>query len=110
MEPHTVTNKHKRQYISKKSKTPEEIHTYNDYMCTYMKGRYEKDKIRGRLLKNCLNIKKRYYIDEITCEKYRENIYNIVKLKEIIALLPSGMFEQFMSEIDDLKFELIENE
>jgi hypothetical protein len=77
----------------------------NKYMSEYMKKQYNKDPIKKRNYKNSLNIKKKYYINEDVWNEYKEQLYNVVQLKEIIDELPDGMFEKFLTKYKTLNFQ-----
>ena len=77
----------------------------NKYMSEYMKKLYSKDPVKNRNYKNSLNIKKKYYITDEVWNEYKEQLYNVVQLKEIIDELPDGMFEKFLMKYKTLKFQ-----
>ena len=77
----------------------------NKYMSEYMKKRYEENPNHYRKYKNSLNIKKKYHITDEIWEKYRENLYAVVSLKELIDDLPEGYFEKFLLEYRSLSFQ-----
>jgi hypothetical protein len=74
------------------------------YMSEYMKKQYSKDPVKNRNYKNSLNIKKKYNINEDVWNEYKEQLYNVVQLKEIIDELPDGMFEKFLTKYKSLNF------
>ena len=76
----------------------------NKYMSEYMKKKYDENPIAHRNYKNSINIKKKYIIDEKTWEKYKENLYAVITLKETIDALPEGAFEKFLMEYKTLNF------
>lgn len=77
----------------------------NKYMSEYMKKKYNENPIHHRRYKNSLNIKKKYYITDDIWEKYKENLYSVVSLKELIDDLPDGFFEKFLMDYKTLHFE-----
>lgn len=77
----------------------------NKYMSDYMKKKYSEDPIKMRNYKNSLNIKKKYYIEEEVWNEYKEQLSNIVQLKEIVDQLPDGLFEKFLMNYKTLKFQ-----
>jgi hypothetical protein len=77
----------------------------NKYMNEYMKKQYDKDPVKNRLYKNSLNIRKKYNIKEEDWNEYKEQLYNIVQLKEIIDSLPDGLFEKFLIRYKTMNFE-----
>jgi hypothetical protein len=77
----------------------------NKYMSEYMKKQYDKDPVKNRNYKNSLNIKKKYHINEDIWNEYKEQLYNVVQLKEIIDELPDGLFEKFLTKYKTLKFQ-----
>jgi hypothetical protein len=77
----------------------------NKYMSEYMKKLYSKDPVKNRNYKNSLNIKKKYYISDELWNEYKEHLYNVVTLKEIIEELPEGMFEDFLAKYKTMKFQ-----
>jgi hypothetical protein len=77
----------------------------NKYMSTYMKKKYYENPVQHRNYKNSLNIRKKYIIDEKTWEKYKDNLYAVITLKETIDALPEGTFEKFLMEYKTLHFE-----
>lgn len=79
----------------------------NKYMSEYMKKKYNENPKQQRNYKNSLNMKKKYNINNDVWEKYRENLYNIITLKETIDDLPEGLFEKFLMEYKNLQFERI---
>ena len=76
----------------------------NKYMSEYMKKKYEENPQQYRRYKNSLNIKKKYHIPEEVCKKYKDNLYAVVSMKEIIDDLPDGFFEQFLMDYKTLNF------
>lgn len=77
----------------------------NKYMSDYMKNKYSEDPIKMRNYKNSLNIKKKYIIDDAVWNEYKEQLANIVHLKEIVDQLPSGTFEKFLMNYKTLNFQ-----
>jgi hypothetical protein len=77
----------------------------NKYMSTYMKKKYYENPTQHRNYKNSLNIRKKYLIDDKTWDKYKENLYAVITLKETIDALPEGAFEKFLMEYKNLHFE-----
>jgi hypothetical protein len=77
----------------------------NKYMSTYMKKKYYENPTQHRNYKNSLNIRKKYVIDDKTWDKYKDNLYSIITLKETIDNLPEGAFEKFLMEYKNLHFE-----
>lgn len=77
----------------------------NKYMSEYMKKKYSQDPIKNRNYKNSLNIKKKYYISEEVWTEYKDQLYNVVQLKEIIEQLPDGLFEKFLTKYKTLQFQ-----
>jgi len=77
----------------------------NKYMSTYMKKKYYENPVQHRNYKNSLNIRKKYVIDDKTWDKYKDNLYSIITLKETIDNLPEGTFEKFLMEYKTLHFE-----
>ena len=76
----------------------------NKYMSEYMKKKYEENPQQYRRYKNSLNIKKKYDIPEEISKKYKDNLYAVVSMKEIIDDLPAGFFEQFLMDYKTLDF------
>jgi hypothetical protein len=76
----------------------------NKYMSDYMKQRYEANPQQYRRYKNSLNIKKKYDIPDEISKKYKDNLYAVVSMKEIIDDLPAGFFEQFLMDYKTLNF------
>jgi len=77
----------------------------NKYMSDYMKQRYDADPKQYRRYKNSLNAKKKYNIPDEICKKYKDNLYAVVSMKEIIDDLPTGFFEQFLLDYKTLHFD-----
>ena len=77
----------------------------NKYMSSYMKKKYYENPVQHRNYKNSLNIRKKYVIDDKTWEKYKDNLYSVITLKETIDALPEGAFEKFLMEYKTLHFE-----
>lgn len=77
----------------------------NKYMSSYMKKKYYENPVQHRNYKNSLNIRKKYIIDDKTWEKYKDNLYAVITLKETIDNLPEGTFEKFLMEYKNLHFE-----
>lgn len=77
----------------------------NKYMSSYMKKKYYENPIQHRNYKNSLNIRKKYIIDDKTWDKYKDNLYAVITLKETIDNLPEGTFEKFLMEYKTLHFE-----
>jgi len=77
----------------------------NKYMSEYMKKKYEENPQQYRRYKNSLNIKKKYHIPDEVSKKYKDNLYAVVSLKEIIDDLPDGFFEQFLMDYKTLHFD-----
>ena len=82
----------------------------NKYMSEYMKKKYNENPQQHRRYKNSLNVKKKYHISEEEWEKYGENLYAVVSLKELIDDLPEGYFEKFLMEYKSLSFRKKEKE
>ena len=82
----------------------------NKYMSEYMKKKYKENPQQHRRYKNSLNIKKKYVISPETWDKYGENLYAVVSLKELIDDLPDGYFEKFLMEYKTLDFKKKEKE
>jgi len=78
------------------------------YMSSYMKKRYVEDPNKYKNYKNNFNIKKKYNVSTEQCLTWNENLYNIIKMKEIIDILPDGLFDKFLIENNNgnLKFQL----
>jgi hypothetical protein len=76
----------------------------NKYMSNYMKQKYEENPKQYRRYKNTLNVKKKYDIPDEICKKYKDRLYDVVSLKEIIDDLPDGFFEQFLMDYKQLDF------
>ena len=76
----------------------------NKYMSEYMKKKYDENPTQHRCYKNSLNARKKYYIDEQTWDKYKENLHSVITLKETIDALPDGAFERFLMEYKTLDF------
>ena len=77
----------------------------NKYMASYMKNKYDQNPTQHRNYKNSLNIRKKYVIDEKTWDKYKDNLYAVITLKETIDALPEGAFEKFLMEYKTLNFQ-----
>lgn len=77
----------------------------NKYMSEYMKKKYDENPQQHRRYKNSLNVKKKYHITDEMWEKYKDNLYAVVSLKEIIDELPDGFFERFLMDYKTLRFE-----
>ena len=77
----------------------------NKYMSSYMKKKYYENPVQHRNYKNSLNIRKKYVIDDKTWDKYKDNLYSVITLKETIDALPEGAFEKFLMEYKTLHFE-----
>jgi hypothetical protein len=77
----------------------------NKYMSSYMKKKYYENPTQHRNYKNSLNIRKKYVIDDKTWDKYKDNLYAVITLKETIDALPEGAFEKFLMEYKNLHFE-----
>jgi hypothetical protein len=77
----------------------------NKYMSTYMKKKYYENPTQHRNYKNSLNIRKKYVIDDKTWDKYKDNLYAVITLKETIDALPEGTFEKFLMEYKNLHFQ-----
>ena len=78
------------------------------YMSSYMKKRYVEDPNKYKNYKNNFNIKKKYNVSTEQSLTWNENLYNIIKIKEIIDILPDGLFEKFLiqNKNGNLKFQL----
>jgi hypothetical protein len=50
-------------------------------------------------------MRKKYYIDDATWEKYKENLHSVISLKELIDELPDGYFEKFLMDYKTIHFE-----
>jgi hypothetical protein len=81
---------------------------YNAYMNEYMKKKYHENAEKTKQYKNALNIKKKYIIPDEIAERYKEEIYNVVKIKELMSGLSKGSFERFLMEYRELEFPLRE--
>jgi hypothetical protein len=77
----------------------------NKYMSSYMKKKYYENPTQHRNYKNSLNIRKKYVIDDKTWDKYKDNLYAVITLKETIDALPEGAFEKFLMEYKTLNFQ-----
>jgi len=77
----------------------------NKYMANYMKAKYDENPAQYRRYKNSLNVKKKYVIPDEVWTKYKENLYAVVSLKELIDDLPDGFFERFLMDYKTLHFE-----
>jgi hypothetical protein len=44
-------------------------------------------------------------IDDKTWDKYKDNLYAVITLKETIDALPEGTFEKFLMEYKNLHFQ-----
>lgn len=82
----------------------------NKYMSNYMKQRYNENPQQYRRIKNTKNIKKKYDIPEEISKKYKDHLYAVVSMKEIIDDLPIGFFEQFLLDYKQLDFKLKEKD
>jgi len=85
---------------SEKKKT-EDI---NKYMADYMRKKYKENPQQHRRYRNSLNIKKKYVISPEVWDKYGDNLYTVVSLKQLIDDLPDGYFEKFLMEYKSLNF------
>jgi len=82
----------------------------NKYMSDYMKKKYDANPALHRRYKNSLNIRKKYYITDEVWEKYKENLYAVITMKEMIDELPDGFFERFLMDYKSLNFRKKEEE
>jgi len=78
----------------------EKIRKYNR---EYQKKMYEKDPQRIKKYRNNQNIKKRYNIPADLAEDFKEDLYLVVKMKELIDDMKPGNFEKFLMIKNNLK-------
>jgi len=80
--------------------------TYNR---NYMKNRYAENPTYSRKYRNSCSMRKKYHIDDLTWKEFKEDLYNIIKIKELIEELNPGVFEKFLIKKNALKFDKVEN-
>lgn len=69
---------------------------YNEYMRSYMKNHYSKNKDKVRKYRNSLNYKKKNNIPNDVAERYGVFLYNAMKILELLDDMPNEIVDKVM--------------
>lgn len=79
-----------------------------NYMKNYMKERYHKNPLKAQKYRNTLRIKRQFQISDSVARQFKDDLYNIVRIKHLVDELNEGSFEQFLIQMHSLQFPKLE--
>jgi hypothetical protein len=70
---------------------------YNTYMKTYMNSYYKKNSEKLNLRRKTLNYIKKNDIPEDVANKYGDHLINVIKIKELLDMIPNDLIRELCS-------------
>lgn len=78
------------------------------YIRTYKKTKYNEDLVKSRQYQNSLRYKLKNNISEEIWNKYKHQLYDVSRLKDILALLPIEVILEIIQENQSLNVVCVE--
>lgn len=69
-----------------------------EYIRTYKKNKYNEDLVKSRQYQNSLRYKLKNKISEEMWDKYKYQLYDVCRLKDILLILPIDLILEIIQE------------